>query len=165
MSESDAIDQGSHTAQSVDSMAWSWLPTGRPLILWEKVVSACVGFGLTVVLVTARMLQPSPFGYGTHQQLGLPPCTSLWLFGVRCPACGMTTSWSLLLRGRIADSFRVNAGGAILCLIAIGTVLVICYYLIAGRWSRRERLSLSYAILLTVALATAVSQWVARVWA
>ena len=34
---------------------------------------------------------------GTHQQLGLPPCNFVTLTGYPCPACGMTTSFALLV--------------------------------------------------------------------
>ncbi len=45
---------------------------------------------MVVVLGVARWLEPDAKGYGTHQQLGLPPCSSILLFGSKCPACGMT---------------------------------------------------------------------------
>ncbi|RMG03430.1 MAG: DUF2752 domain-containing protein, partial [Planctomycetota bacterium] len=50
--------------------------------------------GLAGLLVIAAVLRPSPTGLGTHQQLGLPPCTFRAMFGSRCPTCGMTTAWS-----------------------------------------------------------------------
>ena len=34
-----------------------------------------LALGLAVLLGVARALEPSPQGRGTHQQLGLPPCT------------------------------------------------------------------------------------------
>src|SRR5207302_1856701 len=54
---------------------------------------------LVTLLATARMLSPDDRGHGTHEQLGLPPCTFYLTFGRPCPACGMTTSWAWLLRG------------------------------------------------------------------
>ncbi|WP_261343333.1 DUF2752 domain-containing protein [Novipirellula galeiformis] len=50
------------------------------------------------------------------------------IFGIRCPACGMTTSWSYFTRGQWLDSVQVNSGGFLLALVAcLGVVLsVIC---------------------------------------
>ena len=122
-------------------------------------------FGICVVLALlfiARSLEPSAVGYGTHQQLGLPPCTSILVWGVRCPACGMTTSWSYLMRGRLADAWTANAGGTLLGLIALAFVPAICYYLARGYWSRQGWLSFSLALSLSAALLVAVGQWLSR---
>jgi len=73
---------------------------------------------LTLLLGVAAWLQPDPSGIGTHQQLGLPPCTSVSLLGIRCPACGMTTSWAWMIRGRLDRAISCNVGGAILFLSA-----------------------------------------------
>ncbi len=77
---------------------------------------------LTVVglLVVAAKLQPSPSGLGTHQQLGLPPCTMRVVFELRCPACGMTTAWAHFVRGQWRSSIRVNLGGFLLAIYGLG---------------------------------------------
>jgi hypothetical protein len=73
---------------------------------------------LTLLLGIAAWLQPDPSGMGTHQQLGLPTCTSVSLLGIRCPACGMTTSWAWMIRGRVDRAMGCNIGGTILFLVA-----------------------------------------------
>src|SRR5262245_24524741 len=73
---------------------------------------------LVTLLVTASRLTPSSRGMGTHQQLGLPPCTMVQWFGLRCPSCGMTTSWAHLTRGHLLASLRANSGGALLGIAA-----------------------------------------------
>ena len=65
-------------------------------------------------LVIAARLSPDPSGLGTHQQLGLPPCTTRLLWGVRCPGCGMTTAWAHFVRGELAASLRANVAGTLL---------------------------------------------------
>ena len=72
------------------------------------------GVGLIALFVRAAFVPPDPRGFGTHQGLGLPPCTFRQVTGVRCPSCGMTTSWSHLVRGQVFRSFEVNAGGALI---------------------------------------------------
>ena len=75
-------------------------------------VALLAGFGL------AGWLSPSPAGLGTHQQLGLPPCSARVLLGVPCPGCGMTTSFSHFVRGQWASSLKANAGGFVLAVVS-----------------------------------------------
>jgi hypothetical protein len=86
-----------------------------------------VGLGsvLLALLATAAMIEPDARGYGTHQQLGFPPCTFQQLFDQRCPACGMTTSWANLVRGRLWRALQANLGGTLLAIVSA----------IAGPWS------------------------------
>ncbi|MBI3863826.1 MAG: DUF2752 domain-containing protein [Planctomycetia bacterium] len=86
--------------------------SGRSLLLgWSLFLIA--GFTL------AWHLEPDPRGYGTHQSLGLPPCTFRVLFNVPCPGCGMTTSFSHFVRGDVAQALRANAGGVVLAIVCV----------------------------------------------
>ncbi len=85
---------------------------------------------LTLLLVASR-LQPSSAGLGTHQQLGLPPCSMRVIAGIRCPGCGMTTSWAHFTRGQWQSSFQVNAGGFLLA----GYSLVFAWIALRTCWS------------------------------
>ena len=129
-----------------------------------RVVSIVAGLGMLGLLLVARFLEPAASGMGTHQQLGLPPCSSILLWGMPCPACGMTTSWSLFTRGQWLESASVNIGGFLLALIALAYVPAGCYFGFTGRASRNERFSLGLAIALVTALAFAVFQWAVRLW-
>jgi len=71
------------------------------------------------LLAIASQLEPSVSGLGTHQQLGLPPCSFRVLFGIRCPGCGMTTSWAYFVRGEWLASMSVNFGGFLLALSSL----------------------------------------------
>jgi hypothetical protein len=79
---------------------------------------ALAGTVLITPLVIAVWLRPSPLGMGTHQQLGLPPCTFVTVFGIRCPSCGMTTSWSHFVRGQWLQALQANVGGCLLAAVA-----------------------------------------------
>lgn len=116
---------------------------------WAFVVG-CLLFGL---LLTAGVLKPNSDGMGTHQQLGLPPCTMVALFGIRCPSCGMTTSWSHFMRGAFVSSWEANPGGFLLAIVAT----------IAGVWSMVSAFRARYRPLLAPKLAVAVAFGIACV--
>jgi len=72
---------------------------------------------IPVVFVTAWMLEPDPSGMGTHQQLGFPPCVFLKVTGTVCPQCGLTTSFALLVRGRLEAALWANPAGPVLAVL------------------------------------------------
>jgi len=76
------------------------------------------------LLMVASRLEPNPQGLGTHQQLGLPPCSMRVVFGIRCPGCGMTTSWAHFTRGQWQRSWQVNSGGFLLACFSILVALM-----------------------------------------
>jgi hypothetical protein len=59
---------------------------------------------------------------GTHTEMGLPPCTFYHLTGYPCPSCGMTTSFSLLVRGDVVNSLRANAVGTLLAVVCLALI-------------------------------------------
>lgn len=123
------------------------------------VLAGCV---LLALLVTAARLQPSSRGFGTHQQLGLPPCTITVLLGMRCPSCGMTTSWSYFTRGRIWQSLKANTGGALLAALSVVVGPWLLLSGLAGHWLwRPPRDTVVLAISLLV-LAITIVDWSVR---
>lgn len=114
-------------------------PVQRPLepdFPWYLRTSmAVIGGGLVTLLLVAASLRPNPEGSGTHRQLGLPECSFKLMFdGMPCPSCGMTTSWSHLMRGQIVQSIRANIGGFMLGITAaiMGPWLLVSGLI--GRW-------------------------------
>lgn len=132
------------------------LPVG---IRWLCLVS---GLGLLSLLATARYLTPSPAGLGTHQQLGLPPCTTMVIWNVPCPTCGMTTSWAWVMRGNLMQASRANLGGTMLAIIAIGFLPAACYFFISGRATSGHWFSLMLAVSLVTACCITLIQWAIR---
>jgi hypothetical protein len=66
----------------------------RDRLVWWSIVAGCA-----LVLATAATIEPDARGYGTHTQLGLPPCGFLLLTGSPCPGCGLTTAFAHGIRG------------------------------------------------------------------
>ncbi|MBI3821391.1 MAG: DUF2752 domain-containing protein [Planctomycetes bacterium] len=52
--------------------------------------------------------------FGTHRQLGLPECNFKSMFELPCPSCGMTTSFTLLVRADVWNSMQANFAGTLL---------------------------------------------------
>jgi hypothetical protein len=74
----------------------------------------------TMLLAVARSLRPSESGFGTHQQLGLPPCIFLQLTGIPCPSCGLTTSFAHAAHLNWLASFTTQPFGFVaFCLTAL----------------------------------------------
>ncbi|MBN2023587.1 MAG: DUF2752 domain-containing protein [Pirellulales bacterium] len=97
-------------------------------------MAALLGLALVCPWAVAAWLRPDGRGHGTHQQLGLPPCSFEVLFGQRCPTCGSTTAFAHLIRGHLLAACRANVGGTLLgVLVAVGGPwLLACAA--RGRW-------------------------------
>ena len=83
-----------------------------------------VAVGCVGVLAIATYLTPDSRGFGTHEQLGLPPCISTNFLGVPCPLCGMTTAFALMAHARPGDALRAQPAGAVF--------FVLCVLILAG---------------------------------
>ena len=115
-----------------------------------------------MLLATAEWLKPSPLRHGTHQQLGLPPCTFLALFGRPCPTCGMTTAWAHLVRGQVIGALRVNVGGTLLAVVAAIAVPWLLGSAARGRWLGMVPNGTAAACISTTILLVILIDWLVR---
>jgi hypothetical protein len=85
--------------------------------------SVAIGLLVTAcaVLAVACWLKPAACGYGTHTQLGLPPCNFMRLTHLPCPSCGLTTCFAFAVRFHYWKAFLANPFGifAFLATVAI----------------------------------------------
>ena len=99
----------------------------RKLAWVVRILLVAMALAFTVVLTLAFTLNPydadgQPRTMATHTQLGLPPCNFVTLTGKPCPACGMTTSFALLMKGDVLNSAKANwvgTGLAATCLLCV----------------------------------------------
>ena len=92
----------------------------RPLPKSESVVLVLLVLGLLFVFGALFFgTDPDPRGHGTHEQLGMTPCSWPLAYGKPCVTCGVTTSASLLLHGRPIDSFLAQPFGMLLTLTGL----------------------------------------------
>lgn len=137
-------------------------PTAARLSGRLRIVLAVGGLVLLVPLGLAAALTPSPRGLGTHQQLGLPPCSLKFLFDMRCPSCGMTTAWSHALRGQWPSAFRANAGGALLAAWALLAAPWMLASAARGRWIVRPPAEWMVAAAALVVVGVTLVDWYVR---
>ena len=137
-------------------------PHPRQLFWYQRTALIVSGSILLALLATGYWLIPDPRGVGTHEQLGLPPCTIHLLWGLRCPGCGMTTSWAYYVRGQWVNSAQANLGGMALAMLS--TVLV-PWALVSGargRWCGQpvgEKVAVAIA---TTLVAVILMDWAIR---
>ena len=115
------------------------------------------------VVVTATQLTPAHEGVGTHQQLGLPPCGFLVVTGIPCPGCGLTTSFSHMVRFQFTGATSANPFGVMLFLVTFFTIPVAAFGFVRGLPVLDTLESLhaeKWAILLSV---TSILVWTIRV--
>ena len=94
--------------------------------------------GIAVVLVgffaVALWLSPDPRGFGTHQQLGLPPCSFRLLFGRPCPSCGMTTCFTHFVRAEFVQAAQANFAGVVIASTCVLLIPWCVWSAVIGRY-------------------------------
>ena len=109
-----------------------------PVSGWARWSHALLLRGVLVMAAVGLYLTPDPAGHGTHQQLGLPPCTIYYLTGRPCPSCGLTTSVSAILHGQFGLAWRANPTGFLIVAAAGAVALNSLFALLWGRSVRIE---------------------------
>jgi hypothetical protein len=132
---------------------------GRHLSRTSRCAYGVMSCGLFAILAIAAQLTPATEGFGTHRQLGLPACTWMELWGVRCPSCGMTTSWSLAMRGEWGAAANANPAGLLLFLQAWVTATYWMWGSVSGTFHRRGWFAWGAIGLMVVALVVAIGDW------
>jgi len=169
---SPAEQSGSESSGQLPSQPpFVWTTDGRAeprscpcLTPFQRLACTMCGLLLLAGFLFATQLQPSARGYGTHQQLGLPPCSIQLIFGIPCPSCGMTTSFALFVRGQIPAAFQANPAGLYLAIVCSGLMP----WLFVTAWQNRpwnmRRLE-RWALGLTGGfVGLALLHWAVRLW-
>lgn len=98
----------------------------------RRVLAALVALPALSVLALAAYMTPSAEGYGTHTQLGLPPCGFEIATGLPCATCGMTTAFAHAADGNFVASFLTQPAGFVLAVLTAVAAIVATYIAFTG---------------------------------
>ncbi|MEM9414431.1 MAG: DUF2752 domain-containing protein [Planctomycetota bacterium] len=105
----------------------------RPLSrIQNRLLALPVFLAGSTVLGLAAWMDPDARGMGTHQQLGLPPCSFEQVTGFPCATCGCTTSFAHAAEGSLLTSFITQPFGAVLAVMTAMAVLISGYALVSN---------------------------------
>ncbi|OYP34481.1 hypothetical protein CGZ80_15475 [Rhodopirellula sp. MGV] len=104
---------------------------------------------------------PNASGLGTHQSLGLPPCSIRVLFGIRCPMCGMTTSWANLVRGQVWAAASASVTGCLLAFYSLYALFLAVQSAVLGMLPSPSQVRTATWVLIGIQLLI-VAEWLYR---
>jgi len=147
----DCTPAAQRNAQGARPVLRNLTPVERGLHLF---VAAAFAASIALAIL---VLAPDPSGRGAHRQLGLPPCMLEYLTGIPCPLCGMTTSFTLMARGRILHALDVQPAGALAFTTVIIAIAALLLAAARGRglheWAWRRLLAVSSVVALIIIIA------------
>jgi hypothetical protein len=138
-------------------------PTDR-LPMAARWLAAGIGAACLALMIVSASLKPNPAGVGTHTALGLSQCQFLARWGIPCPGCGMTTSFSWFARGNIEASLYIQPMGTVLALLAAATFWGALYVAISGKPAYRLALRIPSRYYLWYLPSFAIMAWAWKIW-
>ncbi len=129
----------------------------------DRGVAAAMLAGAAGVIGVARWLKPSPSGYGTHTQLGLPPCWFLKVTHYPCPSCGLTTSFAWAAHLEFWKAFLASPFGLLLFFATVAVVPLSVVLLTRGISFRRITESAGFPRAVYAATALYLMSWAFKV--
>jgi hypothetical protein len=127
----DARNRDTPGLMATTGDARPFVPSLHPAVDRLAAVLVIAGAIATVTLLAAT--EPDPRGHGTHEQLGLMPCSWPGRFGMPCPTCGVTTAASHLVHFAPIDAFTTQPFGAALAASGILLAILALHDLLRGR--------------------------------
>ena len=131
---------------------------------FQRALAAAFSAGSVIVVVLARWTTPDPRGLGTHEQLGLAPCSMLTFFHIPCPFCGMTTTFSLMVRGEFWNAIIAQPAGALLFVLLPFTFISALVVAVAGRAPLRALGGRGLKPLLIMGFTTVFLAWTYKIF-
>lgn len=138
-----------------------YAPPANPMriSLYARAIALVIAVGCAAVILIAMRLHPAHDGSGTHQELGLLPCSMLMTTGIPCPSCGMTTSFAWFFSGNLLAAFYVQPAGFVAAYFTGAIMLLAGYESITARPIHRLARFLSLRFWIITGLAIFLAGW------
>lgn len=136
---------------------------GRPLSSFGRLICVFAAGLFVGLLALAASVHPDPRGYGTHEQLGLPPCAFKTLVKIPCPTCGGTTSFAHFVRGEWRSAFRANSAAFAFALLMSALTPWLGFSAATGRLLGVAHVGSMMVCLVSVLAALTMLNWIARI--
>lgn len=135
----------------------------RRIRIRDRISAALLCAVLSGVFAVAAVLVPDARGLGTHEQLGLGACPTLSLLHIPCAFCGMSTSFSLMIRGNVLSAILVQPAGALLFVIFIIVMTASVSFAIAGKMPSRIGTQLLSGRIVLASIGIVTVSWVYKI--
>jgi hypothetical protein len=152
------------TSQRQVPIIYTIRPSPQRLGWAGRLLALAIGLLCLAVLAVGLHLTPSPAGVGSHERLGLAPCSFIGRTGLPCPSCGMTTSFSHFARGQWLASLYVQPMGMALAAASAVTFWAGLYIGLTGRPAHRLLRFIPARYYVAPALGLAVVAWAWKIW-
>ncbi len=108
--------------------------TDGPRSPWlDRAIAIAIAGAAVAVTVMLLRVEPDPRGHGTHEALGMSPCSWPRTHGMPCPTCGATTAACLLVHGRPFAAIATQPFGAAIAAFGLWLGGIALYCLLRGR--------------------------------
>ncbi|MBN2063304.1 MAG: DUF2752 domain-containing protein [Sedimentisphaerales bacterium] len=112
-------------------------------------------------MAVAIHVKPEVQGFGSHRQLSLPECSWITQKDMPCPTCGMTTAYSLTVRGRLIRALTTQPAGCLLALAHLALAFLLAIVAISGKYPQNFAIWANYHALrlLLIAVIIVLAGW------
>lgn len=124
----------------------------------QLVAGAVFGTGAAMTYLLARV-PPDPRGHGTHELLGMPPCSWPATLQAPCPTCGVTTAAAHLVHLQPVTAVVTQPFGAALAAVGLWLALLAGFSLLTRRSFVDRVVRLPYGTMATVGLVLLLGSW------
>lgn len=126
------------------------------------VALAVLAAAIAAIAVLAAV-RPDARGFGTHEQLGMAPCSWPATMGMPCPTCGVTTAACLVVHLRPLSAVRVQPFGAALAGLGLWLALLALSSLVTSTSYVDRLVRVRYVRFVAAGIALLLASWLYKI--